>query len=74
LKDPSEFGQLLRAIDTYSGNLIVRAALRIAPYVFVRPGELRQAEWKEINFNDAEWRVPAGRMKMKQVHIVPLAS
>jgi integrase len=74
LQDPNEFGQLLRAMDGYTGNLIVRAALRIAPYVFVRPGELRQAEWKDFNLDAAEWRIPAEKMKMKQVHIVPLST
>ncbi|MDR2140338.1 MAG: tyrosine-type recombinase/integrase [Deltaproteobacteria bacterium] len=73
-KTPNEFGQLLRALEGYSGNHIVRAALRIAPYVFVRPGELRRAEWKEFNLDAAEWRIPAEKMKMKQVHIVPLAT
>ncbi|MDR1242696.1 MAG: integrase arm-type DNA-binding domain-containing protein, partial [Deltaproteobacteria bacterium] len=56
--DPKTIGALLRDIDAYPGNLIVRAALRMAPYVFVRPGELRRAEWTEINFDSAEWRIP----------------
>ena len=71
--DPQAIGALLRDIDAYAGNTIVRAALRIAPYVFVRPGELRRAEWTEINFKEAEWRIPAARMKMRELHIVPLA-
>ena len=74
ITDPKAIGQLLRDIDAYQGNYIVRAALRIAPYVFVRPTELRRAEWTEINFKEAEWRIPAARMKMREVHIVPLAS
>jgi len=45
----------------------------MAPYVFVRPGELRRAEWSEFNMEDAEWRIPASRMKMKEKHIVPLS-
>jgi integrase len=73
LTDPHDVGGLLRSIEEYNGNLIVRAALKIAPYVFVRPGELRHAEWSEINFETAEWRIPSDKMKMKQVHIVPLA-
>lgn len=73
ITDPGAIGQLLRDIDAYQGNYIVRAALRIAPYVFVRPTELRRAEWTEINLKGAEWRIPAARMKMRQVHIVPLA-
>jgi len=64
---------LLRDLDEYSGYLFVRAALRIAPYIFVRPGELRRAEWAELNLENAEWRIPAAKMKMRQVHIVPLA-
>ena len=71
--DPQSIGALLRAIDAYTGNVIVCSALRMAPYVFVRPGELRRAEWAEFNLEGAEWRIPAARMKMRQVHIVPLA-
>ena len=65
---------MLRDIDAYPGQ-IVRAALRMAPYVFVRPGELRRAEWTEFDLEAAtpEWRIPAARMKMRQPHIVPLA-
>ena len=71
--DTKEIGQLLRDIDAYSGNLVVRAALRLAPYVFVRPGELRKAEWTEFDLENAEWRIPAKRMKMRVLHIVPLS-
>jgi len=71
IKEPHAIGALLRDIDAYTGNPIVRAALRMAPYVFVRPGELRWAEWSE--FEGTEWRIPAAKMKMRQVHIVPLA-
>ena len=73
IKNPDSIGLLLHDIDSYTGNYIVRAALRMAPYVFVRPGELRRAEWSEFNLEAAEWRIPAARMKMKQLHIVPLA-
>ncbi len=73
IKEPKAIGALLRDIEAYSGNLIVRAALRLAPYVFVRPGELRRAEWTEFNLEAAEWRIPAEKMKMRVVHIVPLA-
>lgn len=73
IKEPKAIGALLRDINAYSGNLIVRAALRLAPYVFVRPGELRRAEWAEFNLESAEWRIPAEKMKMRVVHIVPLA-
>ncbi|MDR0620455.1 MAG: integrase arm-type DNA-binding domain-containing protein [Deltaproteobacteria bacterium] len=74
LTEPDDIGGLLRAIDSYTGNLIVKAALKMAPYVFVRPGELRHAEWSEINFEKAEWRIPAEKMKMRQIYIVPLAT
>jgi integrase len=71
--DPKEIGSLLRAIDGYEGGLIVRCALRLAPLVFVRPGELRKAEWSEINWDKAEWTIPAQKMKMREKHIVPLS-
>jgi integrase len=71
--EPKKVGQLLRAIDDYDGQPATHAALRIAPYVFVRPGELRAAEWSEFDLAKAEWRIPAARMKMRDAHIVPLA-
>ena len=74
ITDPQEVGALLRAIDTYNGEWITRCALRLAPLVFVRPGELRHARWSEIDFDKAEWRIPAARMKMRVQHIVPLSS
>lgn len=64
ITDPKQIGELLRAIDGYEGHLITKCALRLAPLVFVRPGELRQAEWQEINFEQAEWKIPAEKMKM----------
>jgi integrase len=70
---PKEFGALLRAIDAYTGTLVVRLALQLAPLVFVRPGELRAAEWTEIDWIKAEWHIPAIRMKMPVKHIVPLS-
>jgi len=73
IREPKAIGELLCDLDDYSGNVVVRAALRMAPYVFVRPGELRKAEWEECNFEAMEWRIPAAKMKMRQVHIVPLA-
>ena len=69
-----DIGALLRAIDGYCGQPATHAALKLAPLVFVRPGELRQAEWCEINFEAAEWRIPARKMKMREVHIVPLST
>ncbi len=70
---PAEVGNLLRAIDAYPGDLSIRYALKILPYVFVRSGELRGARWEEIDTGKAEWLIPAGRMKMKRPHVVPLA-
>ena len=54
--DPEKVVDILRMIDSYRGTLLVSCALRLAPLVFVRPGELRRAEWKDINFEKAEWR------------------
>jgi integrase len=71
--DPRAVGELLRAIDGYAGELVTRAALQIAPLVFVRPGELRGARWDEFDLDQREWRIPAARMKMRDPHIVPLS-
>ena len=71
--DPIAVGELLRAIDGYKGHLVTRCALQLAPLVFVRPGELRRAEWSEIDLEKAEWRIPAAKMKMGSPHIVPLS-
>ena len=64
----------MRAIDDYEGRFITRCALRLAPLVFTRPGELRGAEWAEFDLGKAEWRIPAERMKMREMHIVPLST
>lgn len=74
ITDPVGFAQLLRAIETYQGFLPVRCALRLLPMVFVRPGELRMAEWSEFNLEAAEWSIPGARMKSGQPHIVPLST
>ncbi|BDD88647.1 tyrosine-type recombinase/integrase [Desulfofustis limnaeus] len=71
--EPKKIGELLRAIDGYQGTPVARCALKLAPLVFVRPGELRHAEWSEIDLDNAEWRIPAIKMKMKDPHIVPLS-
>lgn len=71
--EPKKVGELLRAIEEYKGRPETLHALRIAPHVFLRPGELRQAKWDEIDFAEKVWRVPAERMKMKQPHAVPLS-
>jgi len=73
VKDPKSAGELLRAIEGFTGAFTTQCALRLAPLVFVRPGELRHAEWAEIDFSKSEWRIPAGKMKMKEQHIVPLS-
>jgi len=71
--EPNKVGELLRAIEDYNGRPETIFALKLAPHVFLRPGELRQAKWAEIDFADKVWRVPAERMKMKQAHAVPLS-
>ena len=71
--EPEKVGELLRAIDGYQGRPETLHALRIAPHVFLRPGELRQAQWSEIDFAEKVWRVPAERTKMRQAHAVPLS-
>ena len=73
ITNPKKIGPLLRAMDGYEGGFIVRCALRLSPLVFTRPGELRHAEWREIDFKGAEWRIPAEKMKAKRPHIVPLS-
>ncbi|OEU77740.1 MAG: integrase, partial [Desulfuromonadales bacterium C00003107] len=72
ITDPKEVAPLLRAIESYQGTFVVRCALRLAPMLFVRPGELRHAEWEEIDLDEAVWNIPARKMKMNQDHIVPL--
>ncbi|MGH8062711.1 MAG: tyrosine-type recombinase/integrase [Pseudoxanthomonas sp.] len=73
ITDVDGIGALLRAIDGYKGSHTTRCALQLAPLVFVRPGELRQAEWAEIDLEAAEWNIPATKMKMRQPHLVPLS-
>lgn len=72
---PDRIGDLMRAIDVYRGQPATRAALQLAPLTFVRPRELRFAEWREFDLDSAEpsWRIPAARMKMRREHLVPLA-
>jgi integrase len=74
ITEPEALGELLRAIDGYEGRLTTRFALRIAPHVFLRPGELRNAEWTEIDLENAVWRIPAARMKMRRPHAIPLST
>ena len=76
LTDPMKIGELLRAIDGYQGQPATEAALKLAPLLFVRPGELRAAEWSEFDLEAKEpvWRIPAERMKMREQHLVPLSA
>jgi len=71
--EPTKLGQLLRAIEAFSGGLVTMAALRIAPHVFVRPGELRHAEWLEFDLKKGIWNLPAAKMKARRLHAVPLS-
>jgi integrase len=71
--DPMAIGALLRAIDGFAGQPTTHAALRLAGYTFVRPGELRRAEWTEFDLDAAVWSIPAAKMKMRRPHRVPLA-
>jgi len=71
--DPARVGELLRSIDGYEGQPITKFAMQLAPHVFVRPGELRHAEWSEIDLEGALWTIPAGKTKMRKEHVVPLS-
>ena len=75
VKRPEQVGELMRAIDGYDAKTLpIHAALRLLPLVFVRPGELRLAQWEEFDLPKAEWRIPGERMKMRSEHIVPLST
>jgi integrase len=72
ITEPKELAGLLRAMHAYNGHVVAVTALKLTPLLFVRPGELRAAEWSEFNLDVAEWRIPAAKMKMKMEHMVPL--
>ena len=74
ITEPKQAGELMRSIHGYAGATYTVAALKLMPLVFVRPGELRTAEWAEINLVVGEWRIPAIKMKMKVDHLVPLST
>lgn len=71
--EPKRVGELLRAIEGYEGQPVTKYALLMSPHVFVRPGELRKAEWKEVDLDTATWRIEASKMKGRQEHVVPLS-
>lgn len=73
ITDAKQVGALLRAIEGFDGHRVTRLALRLAPHVFVRPGELRHAEWTEIDTDKSIWTIPADKMKMRRPHCVPLS-
>lgn len=73
ITEPKPLGELMRSIFSYTGHPTTLAALKLTPLVFVRPGELRTAEWAEVDLDAAEWRIPGRKMKMKVDHIVPLS-
>ena len=68
-----EAGGLLRAIEAFEGHANTRAALRLLPHVFVRPGELRHAEWADLDFDKALWTIPPHKTKMRRAHTIPLS-
>jgi len=70
--ESAKVGALMQAIDALDGFVTTRLALQIAPHVFVRPSELRHAEWSDFDFEEAVWRIPAANMKMRSPHMVPL--
>ncbi|KLU25385.1 integrase [Caballeronia mineralivorans PML1(12)] len=74
IQDPKAVGELMRAMRDYLGAFETKCALLLGILTFVRPGELRKAEWSEFDREQAEWRIPASRMKMKEQHIVPLST
>jgi integrase len=76
ITEPARVGELLRAIDGYTGHAVTAMALRLAPLLFVRPGEFRHAEWSEfvLDGKEPQWRIPAEKMKMGEQHLVPLSN
>ena len=74
ITEPKQVGDLLRSIFAYNGHPYTVAALKLSSLVFVRPGELRTAEWVEIDLDAAQWRIPGRKMKMKVDHLVPLSA
>mgnify|MGYP006144253641 CR=1 FL=1 len=73
ITEPNELRLLLLAIDDFQGTFVVKSALELSPLLFQRPGEIRNMEWSEINWNESRWEIPGNKMKMGQDHIVPLS-
>ena len=73
ITEPKEVRELLLVIEGYVGSYVVKLALQLSPLVFVRPGELRHMEWREVDFENALWSIPAEKMKMREPHLVPLS-
>lgn len=73
ITDEQGIGELMRNIEAYQGSLVTRCALMLSAYTFCRAGEIRHMEWTEVDFDKAEWRIPAAKMKMRAIHIVPLS-
>lgn len=71
--DPNGVGELMRGIEAYEGSILTKLSMKMLAHVFVRPGELRHAEWSEIDFDRAVWLIPAAKMKMRTDHAVPLS-
>jgi integrase len=74
ITEPKDLAVLLRSIYAYNGHIVAVTALKLTPLLFVRPGELRAAEWREFDLDAAAWRIPAAKMKMKTEHMVPLCT
>jgi integrase len=73
ITDPGQIGALLRACESYTGHFATRCALHLSFLVMLRPGEVRKAEWSDIDLDRADWRIPAAKMKMKDELIIPLS-
>ncbi len=73
ITDPRGVGGLMRAIDDYQGSFIVKCAMQLSALTFTRPSEIRNAEWAEFDIEKAEWRIPANKMKMRRIHVIPLS-
>lgn len=74
ITEPVQAGALLRSIDNYNGHAYAAAVMKLSPLVFLRPDELRVAEWSEIDLDAAQWRIPAEEIKLRVEHMVPLST